>query len=107
MSGAQAQRLRARLLDPAQAARIEVAGSGNAAVLVPLWERDGELFAVFTKRRAELRLHAGQISFPGGRRDDGDATWSRRHCARRSEEIGLEPDAVTLARRARRRRRPS
>ena len=82
MSPAQAARLRAALLDPPAAREIEVAGSSAAAVLAPLFEREGELYAVFTKRRAHLRLHAGQISFPGGRREHGDADLDPDRAAR-------------------------
>jgi len=96
MSSAQAQRLRERLLDPVAAARTVVPGSGIAAVLAPLWERDGELVAVFIKRHGELRLHAGQISFPGGRRDPGDVDLTATALREAHEEIGLEPAAVTV-----------
>jgi 8-oxo-dGTP pyrophosphatase MutT (NUDIX family) len=92
----QAERLRAALLDPIEAQGIEVAGSAVAAVLAPLFERDGELYAVFTKRRADLRLHAGQISFPGGRREPGDADLIQTALRESHEEIGLDPAGVTL-----------
>jgi 8-oxo-dGTP pyrophosphatase MutT (NUDIX family) len=96
MSQAQAARLRAALLDPSEAQQIEVAGSATAAVLAPLFERDGELYAVFTKRRSHLRLHAGQISFPGGRRERGDADLIATALREAHEEIGLEASTVTL-----------
>jgi 8-oxo-dGTP pyrophosphatase MutT (NUDIX family) len=96
MSAGQAARLRAALLDPAKAARIEVAGSATAAVLVPVFEREGGLVAVFIKRHSELRLHAGQISFPGGRRDPDDADLAATALREADEEIGLDPAAVTL-----------
>ncbi len=96
MSQAQTARLRAALLDPLAAAQLEVAGSTAAAVLAPLFERDGELYAVFTKRRSDLRLHAGQISFPGGRREDRDADLVQTALREAQEEIGLDPHAVTL-----------
>jgi 8-oxo-dGTP pyrophosphatase MutT (NUDIX family) len=97
MSDAQAQRLRAALLDPRAAQKIEVAGSVAAAVLAPLFVRDGELHAVFTKRRSDLRLHAGQVSFPGGRREPGDADLTETALREAREEIGLEPaDVVVL-----------
>ena len=96
MSQAQAARLRAALLDPVAAERIEVAGSSAAAVLAPLFERDGELHAVFTKRRSHLRLHAGQISFPGGRPEHGDADLVQTALREAHEEIGLDPATVTL-----------
>ena len=96
MSQAQAARLRAVLLDPSEAQQIEVAGSAAAAVLAPLFERHGELYAVFTKRRSHLRLHAGQISFPGGRRESGDADLIHTALREAQEEIGLDARTVTL-----------
>src|ERR1700694_852794 len=96
MSLAQAARLRAALLDPSEAQQIVVAGSAAAAVLAPLFERDGELYAVFTKRHADLRLHAGQVSFPGGRREQGDADLVHTALREAQEEIGLDPRTVTL-----------
>jgi 8-oxo-dGTP pyrophosphatase MutT (NUDIX family) len=96
MSTAQAMRLRAALLDPREAAQMEVVGSATAAVLAPLFERDGELYAVFTKRRAHLRLHAGQISFPGGRCEPDDADLAQTALREAHEEIGLDPSTVVL-----------
>ncbi len=96
MNPAQAARLRAALLDPPAAREIEVAGSSAAAVLAPLFEREGELYTVFTKRRAHLRLHAGQISFPGGRAEHGDADLTQTALREAHEEIGLDPGTVTV-----------
>jgi 8-oxo-dGTP pyrophosphatase MutT (NUDIX family) len=87
--------LRDVLLDPLEAAAIEVRGSVKAAVLVALFERDGELWAVFTKRRGDLRQHPGQISFPGGRVEVGDAGLIDTALREAEEEIGLPRDAVT------------
>lgn len=74
---------------------MDVHGRTDAAVLVPLFVADGELHAVFTKRREDLRRHAGEISFPGGRQDEGE---DLRATALREaeEEVGLAPDAVEL-----------
>ncbi|HEY1777605.1 MAG TPA: CoA pyrophosphatase [Solirubrobacteraceae bacterium] len=96
MSEAQATRLRAVLLDPREAAQMKVPGSVTAAVLAPLFERDGELHAVFTRRPAHLRLHAGQISFPGGRRDPDDVDLMQTALREAQEEIGLDPATVLL-----------
>jgi 8-oxo-dGTP pyrophosphatase MutT (NUDIX family) len=96
MNTAQAMRLRAALLDPREAALMEVAGSATAAVLAPLFERDGELHAVFTRRPTHLRLHAGQISFPGGRREPHDADLTQTALREAHEEIGLDPATVVL-----------
>ena len=66
-----------------------------AAVLVALFERDGETRVVLTRRGAHLRTHTGEVSFPGGRLDPGE---SPEYGARReaAEEVGLDPDAVEL-----------
>jgi 8-oxo-dGTP pyrophosphatase MutT (NUDIX family) len=91
-----ARRLRAVLLDPAAAAALEVHGRIDAAVLVPLYLDDGRLHAVFTRRRDDLRRHAGEISFPGGRQDPGEADLRRTALREAEEEIGLPGDAVEL-----------
>jgi len=86
--------LRDLLLTPEQAAEMDAPGTKDAAVLVPLYPEP--LTAVFTERRADLRRHAGEISFPGGRQDFPDE--DLRDCALREahEEIGLEPMGVEL-----------
>ena len=86
--------LRAVLLDPADATAVEVHGRTKAAVLVALYEDDGALHAVFTRRHDDLRSHAGEISFPGGRRDDEDADLLTTALREAEEEIGLPRDAV-------------
>jgi 8-oxo-dGTP pyrophosphatase MutT (NUDIX family) len=76
---------------------MDVHGRTDAAVLVPLYEdAAGELHAVFTQRRHDLNRHAGEISFPGGRRDEGEelVTTALREA---HEEIGLPPEGVQLA----------
>jgi 8-oxo-dGTP pyrophosphatase MutT (NUDIX family) len=84
------------LLDATEASRLEVHGRTDAAVLVPLFvDAAGELHAVFTRRRDDLRRHAGEISFPGGRSDEGEEL---RDAALREacEEIGLPPGDVEV-----------
>jgi 8-oxo-dGTP pyrophosphatase MutT (NUDIX family) len=62
----------------------------SAAVLVPLYDPgDGELHVVLTRRRADLRRHAGEISFPGGRQDPEDSTLLDTALRETEEEIGL------------------
>jgi 8-oxo-dGTP pyrophosphatase MutT (NUDIX family) len=85
------------LLDTDVAAALEPATPGTpSAVLVPLFALDDTLHAVFTQRRADLRNHAGQISFPGGRRDPGDPSLAATALREAHEEIGLDPAAVHL-----------
>ena len=57
---------------------------------------DGEPHAVFTRRRADLRRHAGEISFPGGRRDPEDADLRETALREAEEEIGLPRGQVHL-----------
>jgi 8-oxo-dGTP pyrophosphatase MutT (NUDIX family) len=75
---------------------LEVSGRTDAAVLVPLYIRDGELHAVFTKRRDDLRRHPGEISFPGGRFDEGEQDLRATALREAHEEIGLPPEAVEI-----------
>jgi 8-oxo-dGTP pyrophosphatase MutT (NUDIX family) len=91
-----AERLKRVLLDPAEAAALDVHGRIDAAVLVPLFVSGGELHAVFTRRRDDLRRHAGEISFPGGRQDDDETDLRLTALREAEEEIGLPPDAVEL-----------
>jgi 8-oxo-dGTP pyrophosphatase MutT (NUDIX family) len=91
-----AHALRAVLLDAADAASLDVHGRIDAAVLVPLYVADGALHAVFTRRREDLRRHAGEISFPGGRQDDDETDLRLTALREAEEEIGLPARAVEL-----------
>ena len=71
-------------------------GRTDSAVLVPLFtDPDGRLHAVFTKRRSDLRRHAGEISFPGGRREDGE-TLQQTALREAFEEVGLPEGEVDI-----------
>jgi 8-oxo-dGTP pyrophosphatase MutT (NUDIX family) len=90
-------RLQAVLLDPVEAAALDVDGGTPAAVLVPLFlNADGELSVVLTRRLDSLRRHAGEIAFPGGRQDPEDANLCATALREAQEEIGLAPDGVDL-----------
>ncbi|MGB0092745.1 MAG: CoA pyrophosphatase [Solirubrobacteraceae bacterium] len=88
--------LRRVLLACEDAIALEVHGSTDAGVLVPLYVQDDELHAVFTKRRDDLRRHPGEISFPGGRYDEGERDLRATALREADEEIGLAPDAVEI-----------
>lgn len=69
----------------------------DAAVLLPLYDWPESPGLVFTKRRADLRRHAGEISFPGGRHDEADADLPSTALREAEEEIRLAPAAVELS----------
>ena len=75
---------------------MDAPGKTDAAVLIPLLLRDGQPMAVFTERRADLRRHAGEISFPGGRQDRPDEDLRLTALREAHEEIGLDPEHVEL-----------
>jgi 8-oxo-dGTP pyrophosphatase MutT (NUDIX family) len=84
------------LLTPEQAAAMDAHGRTTAAVLVPIYGWPQRPGVVFTERRSDLRRHAGEISFPGGRQDHPDEDLRRTALREAEEEIGLEPDQVEL-----------
>lgn len=84
------------LLAADQAAAIEVRASVQAAVLVPLHMKRGVMHAVFTRRHHDLPRHAGEISFPGGRRDAADGDLIATALRETHEEVGLPADSVQV-----------
>lgn len=67
-----------------------------SAVLVPLYDHDGEAWVVLTRRSANLRAHSGEVSFPGGRHDDGDPDLVATALREANEEIALDPTHVEV-----------
>lgn len=64
-------------------------GLRDAAVLIPLVEREDGLSVLLTQRNANLSAHAGQISFPGGRSEEGDIDRVDTALRETEEEVGL------------------
>ena len=74
--------------------------SGNlkaAGVLIPIIDRPGGLTVLLTQRSTELRLHAGQVSFPGGRMESTDKDIVATALRETHEEVGIDPEIVEVA----------
>lgn len=67
----------------------------QGAVLLLLFHHQQQLHFVLTRRREDLPSHAGQISLPGGRREDGE-TLEQAALRETYEEIGIKPTKITL-----------
>ena len=71
-------------------------GSTVAAVLIPVIARAEGLTVLFTQRTTHLKSHSGQVSFPGGRAERGDASAEFTALREAEEEIGLPPERVEI-----------
>jgi 8-oxo-dGTP pyrophosphatase MutT (NUDIX family) len=67
-----------------------------AAVLLPLFDKDGATHLLLTRRTEEVGVHPGQISFPGGKRDDGDRTLLQTALRECEEEIGVPASSIQV-----------
>ena len=89
------QRLR-QVLSQRQKQHIVNTSYEPAAVLLPIYYKNGEYHILFTKRTKKVLKHKGEISFPGGSSQEDDAglvDTALRECA---EEIGLMADKVEI-----------
>ncbi|MBB2900945.1 8-oxo-dGTP pyrophosphatase MutT (NUDIX family) [Kineococcus radiotolerans] len=82
--------------DPGTAAAATAAASRPAAVLVLLAEGPDGPEVLLTERAGTLRQHSGQVAFPGGRSDPGDADAAATALREAEEETGLEPGGVSV-----------
>jgi 8-oxo-dGTP pyrophosphatase MutT (NUDIX family) len=88
--------LRTALLSPEEAEAMDAHGQTEAAVLVPMFGYPDRPGLVFTERRHDLRRHAGEISFPGGRRDHSGEELMATALREAEEEIGLAAGEVDV-----------
>lgn len=97
MAGPSLAQVRAALAaaGPVRRAPAERDGARASAVLVPLYEHEGQVWVVLTRRAAHLRSHQGEVSFPGGGRD-GDESLERTALREAEEEIALDPSTVEV-----------
>jgi 8-oxo-dGTP pyrophosphatase MutT (NUDIX family) len=67
-----------------------------AGVLIPVIDRVAGLSVLLTQRSAELKHHAGQVSFPGGRMEEHDSDVVQAALRETHEEVGIPPQAVAV-----------
>jgi 8-oxo-dGTP pyrophosphatase MutT (NUDIX family) len=84
------------LLSSRQRRVIEDPPFSHAAVLVPLFQKDGDCHLLFTKRSEEVKYHKGEISFPGGVVDEQDRELIHTALREAREEIGLKESDVQI-----------
>ncbi len=76
--------------------RLPLTSTTAAAVLVPLFERDGEAYVWLVRRPTSMRSHAGQVAFPGGKSDASDESLRATALREAHEELGIEPARVDV-----------
>jgi 8-oxo-dGTP pyrophosphatase MutT (NUDIX family) len=93
----QVEKIRKTLVGVIPPPREELANKSNAAaVLMPLFERDGELHVVYIRRSDHVASHRGQVAFPGGRVEPVDATLLDAALREAHEEVGIDPATVDV-----------
>jgi 8-oxo-dGTP pyrophosphatase MutT (NUDIX family) len=97
LAGVTLDRVRAalRTVGPADPLPALPYDGAPAAVLIPLFEEDGEARVVLTRRSPNLRTHTHQVSFPGGRLDTDESPLDAA-LREASEEVGLDPTLVDI-----------
>jgi 8-oxo-dGTP pyrophosphatase MutT (NUDIX family) len=90
--------VRAALAEPPEPAGVlvDVPGAREAAVLVPMFDVDGEANVLLTKRPETMVSHRGEIAFPGGKREPTDASLAAAAMREAAEEVGLVPTEVEI-----------
>jgi 8-oxo-dGTP pyrophosphatase MutT (NUDIX family) len=76
--------------------KVEDKSYGFSAVLVPLYEKKGEYFVLFTKRTSKVKYHKAQLSFPGGAFNPQDGDLKSTALRETFEEIGIRPEDVDI-----------
>ncbi|CAH0725525.1 unnamed protein product, partial [Brenthis ino] len=76
-------------------ARTDVTPQNKAAVLIPLFVKNGELHLLFTLRSSNLKSHSGQVSFPGGKLEEHEGVVDAA-LRETEEEIGVFPKSVDV-----------
>ncbi len=71
-------------------------GCTRGAVVIPIFKKDNRIYVLFTKRTKDLPTHKGQISFPGGKKEDTDESLLATALREMNEEIGLSSSSLEV-----------
>lgn len=85
-----------RLLRTRPVREVSAGTARPAAVLVPLFERDGKAHVWLVRRPTTMRSHAGQVAFPGGKSDPSDASPLDTALREADEELGIPREMVDV-----------
>jgi 8-oxo-dGTP pyrophosphatase MutT (NUDIX family) len=83
-----------RGLERRPARKLPLGATTAAAVLLPMFERDGEVHLWLVRRPTSMRSHAGQVAFPGGKNDASDESLLDTALRETEEELGIARAAV-------------
>lgn len=67
-----------------------------SAVILPIYYKEGQYYILFIKRTEKVKVHKGQISFPGGTYEERDRTLLNTALRESAEEIGLAPVDIQI-----------
>ncbi len=85
-----------RALSARPSRKMPVGSTIAAAVLVPLFEKDGEAHLWLVRRPASMRSHGGQVAFPGGKSEAADDSLLVTALREAEEELGIDPARVDV-----------
>ncbi len=85
-----------RLLAARNARRLPLGSGTAAAVLIPLFMRDGEARVWLVRRPDTMRSHAGQVAFPGGKSNPADTSLRATALREANEELGIAESSVDV-----------
>ncbi len=86
----------ARLLSNREKTRVATEGRAPAAVMILLMEKDGRFHTIFNVRTHKVEHHKGEISFPGGMKDEDDPDLETTALRETWEEMGIRQEDVTV-----------
>jgi 8-oxo-dGTP pyrophosphatase MutT (NUDIX family) len=95
MGSAMEEQIR-QLLQTYTRRELAVPGRRLAAVLLPLYQHNGDYGVIFTRRSDTVLYHRGQIAFPGGGHETQDLSLQHTALRESAEEIGLQPTHVQV-----------